>query len=338
MSTSLVDVVIELITNKIFKLMQKPSQDMMELAAKGPALANAALILAEGCPKKYEIALRRLYTANSLPCPEFDSVFDKVFVIEDKSTQTEWVTECTIATQTNNENNNLTKEPFFLTPEICREEYSETRQFGDIFRAIDNVATTNDEIEDILNEVEEIPTTPNEVEEILSAFDTIDCSRNPFAFDKLIDNSISSTDMTFDSIDVNRTAFNSNFYALTPCGSRNFEKSYPEMCGLPSCDWADDWFDENPSASRMFRSGLLTGNFASTAKIPEFSRTANLTSRIKSSQLYRRPLTASVNLLDVFENCESPEVSTLYKSLSSTRPLNKPEAFRRSTLPRSFEW
>lgn len=169
-------------------------------------------------------------------------------------------------------------------------------------------------------------------------FDTINCSHNPFAFDKLHDNSISSTEMTFDSIDVNRTAFNSNFYALTPCGSRNLEKSYPDMCGLPSCDWADDWFDENPSASRMFRSGLLTGNFASTAKIPEFSRTANLTSRIKSSQLYRRPLTASVNLLDVFENCQSPEISTLYKSLSSSRPLNKPEAFRRSTLPRSFEW
>ncbi|CAL4104931.1 unnamed protein product, partial [Meganyctiphanes norvegica] len=330
MATSLMDIVIDLIANKIFNLMQKPSQGMIELSAKGPALANAALILSEGCPKKYEIELRRLYTFNNLPCPDFDSVFDnKLYTLKDQSTQTEPVMKYTIASQTDIGNKILSKEPVFLCPEICREEYSETKQFGDVLRAIDNVATSYDEMEDILNDVEEIPTTPNEVEEILSAFETINSFHNPFG--KQNDHSISSTDMTFDSIDINRTAFNSHFYALTPCGSRNFEKSFPEFGGLPPCDWADDWFDENPSASRMFKSGLLTGNFASTAKIPEFSRTTSLASRMKSSQLYKRPLTASVNLLDVFENCESPEASSLYKSLSSSRPLNKPETFRRST-------
>ena len=46
-------------------------------ASAGPALANAAMLVAQGCLKRYTKALSALYTANNLPCPDFTVLFDQ---------------------------------------------------------------------------------------------------------------------------------------------------------------------------------------------------------------------------------------------------------------------
>ena len=62
---------------KMLVQMQKHSKEVLA-AASGPALANAALLLADGCPDKYVTNLRVLYLANDLPCPDMDVVFDQL--------------------------------------------------------------------------------------------------------------------------------------------------------------------------------------------------------------------------------------------------------------------
>ena len=43
----------------------------------GPALANAAMIVAQGCPKRYTETLSSLYAANNLPSLDFTALFDQ---------------------------------------------------------------------------------------------------------------------------------------------------------------------------------------------------------------------------------------------------------------------
>lgn len=50
---------------------------LKKAASAGPALANAAMIVAKGCPKHYTEALTALYTANDLPCPDFTVLFQQ---------------------------------------------------------------------------------------------------------------------------------------------------------------------------------------------------------------------------------------------------------------------
>ena len=45
-------------------------QNLKDVLVSGPALANAALLLAKGCPKRYLVALQELYGANGLTCPD----------------------------------------------------------------------------------------------------------------------------------------------------------------------------------------------------------------------------------------------------------------------------
>ena len=44
----------------------------LHVVAAAPALANAALLMAEGCAFKYIEVLNTLYLANSLPCPNLN--------------------------------------------------------------------------------------------------------------------------------------------------------------------------------------------------------------------------------------------------------------------------
>ena len=46
------------------------------VAAKGPALANGTLLVAEGCSRRYLAVLKALFTAYRLPCPDMDTMFD----------------------------------------------------------------------------------------------------------------------------------------------------------------------------------------------------------------------------------------------------------------------
>ena len=64
-----------MIVEKLLVQMQKHSKEVVA-AASGPALANAALLLADGCPDKYVANLKVLYQANDLPCPDMEVVFD----------------------------------------------------------------------------------------------------------------------------------------------------------------------------------------------------------------------------------------------------------------------
>ena len=50
--------------------------------AAGPALVNAAMLVAQGCPKRYAEVLTALYTANHLPCPDLSLLFDQRYVTE----------------------------------------------------------------------------------------------------------------------------------------------------------------------------------------------------------------------------------------------------------------
>ena len=48
--------------------------DLQVISSAGPALANATLLLAGGCPKKYVASTRALYADNNLVCPNLDRV------------------------------------------------------------------------------------------------------------------------------------------------------------------------------------------------------------------------------------------------------------------------
>ena len=48
-----------------------------EAASTGPALVNAAMLMAQGCPKRYAEVLSALYTANHLQCPDLSLLFDQ---------------------------------------------------------------------------------------------------------------------------------------------------------------------------------------------------------------------------------------------------------------------
>ena len=52
----------------------------LQLAAAAPALANGALLLADGNVQKYVDAIKVLYQANSLPCPNLTPLLDMVTV------------------------------------------------------------------------------------------------------------------------------------------------------------------------------------------------------------------------------------------------------------------
>ena len=56
------------------ELIRRPSMDLQLISYAGPALANAALLLAGGCPKKYVASIRALYADNNLVCPNLDRV------------------------------------------------------------------------------------------------------------------------------------------------------------------------------------------------------------------------------------------------------------------------
>ena len=62
-------------------------------ASAGPALANAALLVAKGCPKRYTEALGALYTANHLPCPDFTVLFDHQLTVTPEDGQLSEVDE-----------------------------------------------------------------------------------------------------------------------------------------------------------------------------------------------------------------------------------------------------
>ena len=72
---SFVDLISTMIVDKMLVEMQKHSKEVLAGAA-GPALANAALLLADGCPNKYVTNLRVLYQANNLPCPDMEVVLN----------------------------------------------------------------------------------------------------------------------------------------------------------------------------------------------------------------------------------------------------------------------
>ena len=48
----------------------------LQLAAAAPALANGALLFADGNVQKYVDAIKVLYLANSLPCPNLTPLVD----------------------------------------------------------------------------------------------------------------------------------------------------------------------------------------------------------------------------------------------------------------------
>ena len=50
---------------------------MVQAVSAGPALANAAMIVAQGCPKRYTETLSSLYAANNLPLLDFTVLFDQ---------------------------------------------------------------------------------------------------------------------------------------------------------------------------------------------------------------------------------------------------------------------
>ena len=49
-------------------------QDIKRAATVAPVLANSALLLAEGCPKRYIELVNELFAANKLVCPDLVDV------------------------------------------------------------------------------------------------------------------------------------------------------------------------------------------------------------------------------------------------------------------------
>ena len=70
LNMSLINLATDICVLKVQEQMGRPSKEVIASGA-GPALANAALLLAQGRdPTLYIQAITRLYEANRLPCPD----------------------------------------------------------------------------------------------------------------------------------------------------------------------------------------------------------------------------------------------------------------------------
>ena len=173
------------------EFLSRPSKDLQAIASAGPALANAALLLAEGCPKKYVAYLRALYADNQLVSPNLDRVLkdnpledahheDKPTKEADHSLTSSWCIMtgdsvlqdfeliddqssfntdegCQTPDFVESPENSPVKDKIVQTPE--NEVYSETQQVKYLLRAMDNV--------------DEIPASITEVDGILTNFETV---------------------------------------------------------------------------------------------------------------------------------------------------------------------
>ena len=81
---SFLDLTLGVCTDIVINRMGRPSvkttldnavlQDIKRVATAGPVLANAALLMAQGCPSRYMELVRELFVANQLVCPDLEGV------------------------------------------------------------------------------------------------------------------------------------------------------------------------------------------------------------------------------------------------------------------------
>ena len=220
---ALVNFMVDLCVKRMMDQVAKPSKEVLAAAA-GPALANAALLMAEGCPVRYITALKGLYSANNLPYPDLDGMFELDLPAHSVKTSS---STCDIEIQTV-DSTRLTKsvsvqsEPNdnkYMTDE---EEYRETQQLDDILRA-----------------VEEIPSSLNEMEELLMGIKTV--KDLPSTYKKVNDSIIDYDDnCSYLGLEGHPTEFNVDYYAL----NGGEECDMDEWYSSPSSEW-EDWFDED---------------------------------------------------------------------------------------------
>ena len=68
------NLVVDPCVERMREQMGHPSREVFTADA-GPALANAALLMAHGCLVRYATALRTMYATNNLPCPDLTDMF-----------------------------------------------------------------------------------------------------------------------------------------------------------------------------------------------------------------------------------------------------------------------
>ena len=154
------------------ELIRRPSMDLQLISYAGPALANAALLLAGGCPKKYVASIRALYADNNLVCPNLDRVL-KDNPLEDLN----------LESKSQNKEMDLS-----LTSLVDQEQYSETQQIKNMLKIMEYLHDKEDVILNqeqysesqqikyflkAMDNVDEITASFNEIEGILSKFDTV---------------------------------------------------------------------------------------------------------------------------------------------------------------------
>ena len=339
---SLLNLAANLCVVKVQNQLGRPSKEVVAAAAV-PALANTALLLAQGSPGLYVRAITRLYQANNLPCPDLGLIAElqDEFVITNEQVTvgcdihtnvTEWV-----PLETNISAPQLEEEAEFQLENITgtcivaiappppvvetSDEYSESQQLCDMLKLIDNMATVTHQMDDILHNVEEVPATLNEVEDILNGFDTIKTFSSNFSIN---DHPNISESSAFEGIDANKTAFNSDFYNMTR--NLSFTK---DTTREQSCEWDDTFVDNSCHFGSTQNFGNNKALFASTKVLeaelpPRFSSTKLLDTvvppRFSSTKMLDADLPPRFSSTKKFDSNLLPMKSTLKKSVTLLPP------------------
>ena len=261
---ALVNLVADLCVERMREKLSKPSREVIAASA-GPALANAALLMAHGCPVRYVTALQSLYSTNNLPCPNLDGLFD--LELPSPSTEKTQVTreaECqtTEASTTSMGMHRVSKtsvsvqtEPRYNKDLRNTGEYRETQQLDDILRAVEEIPASLDEIDELLmfiKTAKDLPSTYKKADDL-----DLDYDEN-YSYVGLEDHPIK---------------FNGDFYALQGPDQSDTDDWYTS----PSSDW-EDWFDEDLDihciTAPLTRNGSMTTTGDSGCNSDYLARTA----------------------------------------------------------------
>ena len=163
---------------------------LMKAASVAPALANAAVLVAQGCPKRYAEAINALYAANKLPCPDLTVLFDH------PKTEPEYHS---------------------AVSEVTQEVDDEVESF---LRDVEDV----EELPASVNEVLDLLTDFDTFED-----STMDHSVANDSLLKIDDHLISIDNESLLKVDEQPISFNSNYYTISTMPNTHLPSSYHEV-------------------------------------------------------------------------------------------------------------
>ena len=182
-------------------------KSICQAASAGPALANAAMIVAQGCPKRYTEALSALYTANNLLCPDFTVLFDQQMMPETPEAE------------------------YSSVPEVTQDSDDGVQSILRHIEDVEELSASMTEVLDILTDFDTFE-------------DSTTCQSVPNdSLLKINDHQINNTIQSINNdsllqVDHQRISFNSNYYTISTMSNAHVLSTYHDI---------EDWFDEDLS-------------------------------------------------------------------------------------------